>query len=250
MVLYLIFPSIDPSIYSLVGSAAVMTGFCRMTISLVVILVELTEGTQYLLPIILVVMVAKWVGDYCSHSIYERLIEVKGIPFLEGHPPKTFTVMAVTDFMEKNVITFNEVERASTISQVLCDTTHNGFPIVTKDNRIFRGLILRSQLLVLLQKRLFIADPASQGAEPIPYLEFSDLLTRKLPHPNAIFLSEQEAEMFLDLRPYMDNSTITVQSSFSLGNVYTLFRTMGLRHLPVLDDENHVVGIITRKDLL
>jgi len=48
-------------------------------------LIELTEGTQYLLPIILVVMIAKWVADYFSHSIYEKLI----VPILRkrtGHP--------------------------------------------------------------------------------------------------------------------------------------------------------------------
>jgi len=250
VVLWMIFPSIDPSIYSLVGSAAVMTGFCRMTISLVVILVELTEGTQYLLPIILVVMVAKWVGDYFSHGIYERLIEVKGIPFLEGHAPKSFAVMSVTEFMEEQVVTFGEMEKVSTISQALCDTRHHGFPVVG-DHGVFRGLILRSQLLVLLQRRRFVVDPANpQSAAQMEYPEFSDQLRRKLPNPKAIFLTEQEAEMFLDLRPYIDNSSITVRSSFSLGNAYTLFRTMGLRHLPVLNDENRVVGIITRKDFL
>lgn len=36
--------SIDPSIYALVGSAAMMSGFSRITISLCVILIELTES--------------------------------------------------------------------------------------------------------------------------------------------------------------------------------------------------------------
>ena len=29
--------------------------------------------------------------------------------------------------------------------------------------------------------------------------------------------------------------------------MYVLFQTMGLRHLPVVDDANDIVGIITRK---
>lgn len=41
-----------------------------------------------------------------------------------------------------------------------------------------------------------------------------------------------------------------VQESFSVERTYILFRTMGLRHLVVVDDHNRVKGIITRKDLL
>lgn len=31
---------------------------------------------------------------------------------------------------------------------------------------------------------------------------------------------------------------------------YRIFRAMSLRHLPVVDSSYHIVGIITRKDLL
>jgi len=245
-------PPIDPSIYALMGSAAVMTGFCRMTISLVVILVELTEGTQYLLPIILAVMLAKWVGDYCSVSIYHRLIEMKGLPFLEGHPPKGLVTLGVVDFMETNVITFGEVEKISTIYKALCETKHHGFPVVESGGKHYRGLILRSHLLVLLQRKAFTPDPKTLGTKShtMPYAEFASFLMKKLPHPTGIFLSDEELEMFVDLRPYMNNSAVTINTSFSFGHTYSLFRTMGLRHLPVLDEEHRVVGIITRKDLL
>ena len=38
--------------------------------------------------------------------------------------------------------------------------------------------------------------------------------------------------------------------NYSLHRTYTLFRTLGLRHLMVVDIRNKVRGIITRKDLL
>jgi len=37
---------------------------------------------------------------------------------------------------------------------------------------------------------------------------------------------------------------------FHLRDVYSLFRTLALTHLVVVDDKHAIVGIITRKDLL
>ena len=36
----------------------------------------------------------------------------------------------------------------------------------------------------------------------------------------------------------------------SLERAYIMFRTMGLRHMLVVDEHNRVKGIVTRKDLL
>jgi chloride channel 7 len=46
--------------------------------------------------------------------------------------------------------------------------------------------------------------------------------------------------MLVDLTPYMNTSTFVVPDSFSLERAYLLFRTMGLRHLVVVDEHNHV----------
>ena len=50
--------------------------------------------------------------------------------------------------------------------------------------------------------------------------------------------------------PYVNQSAISIPSKFSLHRTYIIFRTLGLRHLTVVDDHNHVVGVITRKDLM
>lgn len=41
-----------------------------------------------------------------------------------------------------------------------------------------------------------------------------------------------------------------MQKQFSLHRTYIIFRSLGLRHLVVVDDKNQVAGIITRKDLM
>jgi hypothetical protein len=51
----------------------------------------------------------------------------------------------------------------------------------------------------------------------------------------------------LDLRPYINTSAAAIQESFSVERTYVVFRTLGLRHLVVVDRHNHVKGIVTRK---
>lgn len=50
--------------------------------------------------------------------------------------------------------------------------------------------------------------------------------------------------------PYINKSAMSVQAHFSLQRTYIIFRTLGLRHLTVVDRQNRVVGVITRKDLM
>jgi hypothetical protein len=53
---------------------------------------------------------------------------------------------------------------------------------------------------------------------------------------------------------YMNAACLCVTNSTPLSRAYRLFRTMGLRHLPVVDLENRVIGILSRasfsKDML
>ena len=47
----------------MIGAAAALGGVTRMTVSLVVIMFELTGGLSYIVPIMVAVLVSKWVGD-------------------------------------------------------------------------------------------------------------------------------------------------------------------------------------------
>ena len=50
---------------------------------------ELTNDVQVLLPVMVGVMVAKWVGDFFTHPVYHALLELKCIPFLDPEPRVT-----------------------------------------------------------------------------------------------------------------------------------------------------------------
>jgi chloride channel 3/4/5 len=69
----------SPGIFAMVGAAAFLAGVSRMTISLAVIMFELTGQIDYVVPAMLAILVAKWVADaVSSEGVYDLAQNVLG----------------------------------------------------------------------------------------------------------------------------------------------------------------------------
>uniref|UniRef100_A0A3Q0SJ35 Chloride channel protein n=1 Tax=Amphilophus citrinellus TaxID=61819 RepID=A0A3Q0SJ35_AMPCI len=236
----------DPGKYALIGAAAQLGGIVRMTLSLTVIMVEATGNVVYGLPIMLVLMTAKIVGDYFEEGIYDIHIKLQSVPFLHWEAP----------VMSSPVICFNRIEKVGTIVDTLSNTStnHNGFPVVAQvsdsdEPAKLCGLILRSQLIVLLKHKVFVELAQSRLSQrKLQLKDFRDAYPR-FPPIQSIHVSQDERECMMDLTEFMNPTPYTVPQDTSLPRVFKLFRALGLRHLVVVDDENRVIGLVTRKDL-
>ncbi|KAK0079461.1 hypothetical protein PV325_001249 [Microctonus aethiopoides] len=247
----------DPGKYALLGAAAQLGGVVRMTISLTAILIEATQGISFGLPLITVLIMAKWVGDFFIEGIYDIHTEMAGVPLLPWEAPPLSNNIFVSEIMSHPVVTLKTIENVGHIVELLKCVNFNGFPVVdppsgdqTEVNCYgkFRGLILRSQLIVLLQNRIFIETFDTIREIDLNMKMFRDAYPR-YPEIDDVNITDQEKTYSIDLRPVMNPSPYTLQHSTTLPRAFRLFRALGLRHLPVINDTHEVIGMVTRKDV-
>lgn len=86
---------IEPAVFAMVGAISMLSGFCRMTVSLVVIMFELTGELNYIVPFMCAVLTAKLVGDMMTPSIYDAHAKLNGYMPVEDQENLRFdTVLA------------------------------------------------------------------------------------------------------------------------------------------------------------
>ena len=106
----------------MVGSAAVLAGVSRMTVSLVVIMFELTGGLNYVVPFSLAVISAKWVGDLFSDSIYECHAVLNGFCAIEPEiHERGVTTPIIEDIARKYEMPMLNPNEEYTLAQLLRD---------------------------------------------------------------------------------------------------------------------------------
>lgn len=74
-----------------------------MTVSLCVILLELTNNLKLLPLIMLVLLIAKAVGDGFNKAVYDIHVDLKEMPFLEEAPERFFRHLCAEDACAKEV---------------------------------------------------------------------------------------------------------------------------------------------------
>jgi len=247
----------DSGTYALVGAAAMLGGMARMTISLTVILLEATGDMQYVLPLMLTLMAARWVGNVFNESLYDIQIHSKHVPFLDEDAPflARMNDITVRHIMSDEVKYFRPVEKVGCIYDMLIDCEHNCFPVVDVNaGNALVGTVLRKTLTVLIQKEAFgpaSADPnSSSQVSPMVHWETLENDYPRYPEIHSLSIKPDDRDKWIDLRPYANTSPYLIHESASVQKTYRVFRTLGLRHLCVINRHNQIVGMITRKDLL
>ncbi|EFP05896.1 CRE-CLH-6 protein [Caenorhabditis remanei] len=256
-----LFPSvtgIDPGKYALAGAAAQLGGVVRMTISLTAIIMEATKDITFGLPIMLVLMVTKWVGDMFNEGLYDSHIDLAEVPILGWNPPKMSRNILADRVMRKDVVALERRERVSRIVEILRSTLHHGFPVVDRieespyeslpDYGRLKGYILRSQLFKLLENRIFEEEGSSNTGLPNDFYECQDD-DDQMKSLTELGLTQYDESCWLDIEPYMHPHPHRVPLNTSLPFIFRLFRGLGLRYLFVVNDDNHLRGVITRKDV-
>lgn len=229
-------PCITPGTYAIIGAAAALAGVTRMTVSIVVIMFELTGALTYVLPIMVAVMISKWVGDaFSRRGIYESWIHFNEYPFLDNSEELVVPDIPASQIMtriEDLVVLTAAGHTIASVNAALETHPYRGFPVISDPREaILLGYISRAELN-------YNVRTASQPP-------------RDLPPETEVFFAHQplaDPSTTLDLRPWMDQTPLTLPSRTSLHLVVSYFQKLGLRYV-LFSDRGVLHGLLTKKDV-
>jgi chloride channel 3/4/5 len=229
-------PCVTPGTYAIIGAAAALGGVTRMTVSIVVIMFELTGALTYVLPIMIAVMLSKWVGDaFGKRGIYESWIHFNEYPFLDNSEETVIPDIPVSQIMtriEDLVVLTSTGHTIRSLSSILITHPYRGFPVISDPREAtLLGYISRAELEYILRS-------STEGPRSLP------------PEAEAFFSHQPLADprSTLDLRPWMDQTPLTLPSRSNLLLTANYFQKLGLRYI-LFSDRGVLQGFLTKKDV-
>ncbi|KAE8454167.1 hypothetical protein EG329_005092 [Mollisiaceae sp. DMI_Dod_QoI] len=226
---------VTPGTYAIIGAAAALGGVTRMTVSIVVITFELTGALTYVLPIMIAVMISKWVGDaFGKRGIYESWIHFNEYPFLDNSEETVIPDIPVSQIMTRIddlVVLTATGHTIESLTNILATQPFRGFPVISDPREaILLGYISRAELEYNLHT-------SSQAPRSLP------------PETEAFFSHQPMADprTTLDLRPWMDQTPLTLPSRSNLLLTANYFQKLGLRYV-LFSDRGVLQGLLTKKD--
>jgi chloride channel 3/4/5 len=227
----------------------------RITVTVVVIMFEITGALTYILPTMIVLLVTKAVGDFLgTNGIADQMIKFNGFPFLEKED-HVYNV-TVSTVMKKDLTTLSETGmRVKDVESHLSSTNFKGFPIVSSDGSLtLIGYIDRSEIRYVFERarknRGRLANtPCLFTAR---YQEPDDIDLAPEVHeddePEEYFASTTAGEG-INFWPWVNKTPMTVSPELPLEIVMQIFKRMGPRAI-LVEDHGVLSGLVTVKDVL
>ncbi|KAF6818928.1 H(+)/Cl(-) exchange transporter 5-like protein 1 [Colletotrichum sojae] len=233
---------IQPGVYGLIAAGSTMCGVTRLSVTLAVILFELTGSLDYVLPFSLAILVAKWTADAIEpNSIYDLLTNMNSYPFLDNKHKPIFT-SDLADIVPR--------VRRERIIDISASPLVPAVSLRTKLQTLHRAGEIDGGLPI-------IRDGILVGLIPAPDLEFaldnlddeesSVCLMAQVP---SIEDSDDEGETDkTDFTPYIDPAPVALDIRSPMDLVYECFVKLGLRCICVLKNGRYA-GLVHKKSFV
>ncbi|MCJ1478641.1 hypothetical protein MMC13_007322 [Lambiella insularis] len=235
--------TISPGIFAMVGAAAFLAGVSRMTISLCVVMFELTGELEYIVPHMIAILVAKWVADALEREgVYDLAQTVLGHPFLDlDH--------SLSIAREESALVEVLIPPRQTMEEITVDLPKDGllsrYVLDMKLDQLKRRGIMDAGL-VLVQNGML------QGYLAEGELDFGlATLGRDWEGTARIRLLGNAGDGEPDLSMFVDRTPLTICASAPVEYAVEMFGKLGLRYLCVVEEgSSMLVGVIIKKRLV
>ncbi len=152
-------------------------------------------------------------------------------------------MIEIQDAMQKEVITFKEADKISEVSKILRDHKISGAPVVD-DNRKVVGILSEGDIMRLLE----VHSPNLNLILPAP-LDLIELPVRMKYEFDEIAAGINKAAVE-KVSSIMTMKVVTITPDKSISDAAELMDQHKVNRLPVVDEEDKLVGILTRGDII
>jgi len=225
---------VSPGFYAVIGASAMLGGVTRMTISLVVILFELTGALSHVLPIMICVMTSKWVGDALGKDgIYSVWIAMRRYPWLPpvDYHDKGETGAHLMKPLERLVVIEDGQCTVADLDNLVKKYDFHGFPVVHQQNLL--GYITRDKLTMATHPLLL--EDVDSGRSRI-----------------CVFSSRQSSsfeEENVDLSGVLEDAVLQLRKEVPQEFIVSMFQKLNVRQI-LFTHTGTLVGMVTKTDVV
>ncbi|KAM7215666.1 H(+)/Cl(-) exchange transporter [Rhypophila decipiens] len=227
-------PDTSPAIFAMVGAAAFLAGVSRMTVSLTVIMLELTGEVEYIPPFMIAILTAKVVvdslheegvndhtvlGEYLEHEHASNIARSHGGLVEDVIPPvQSFHDMIIHIGPEYRML---KQALAHKLHRMRRHGLRDAALVLLDDHEQLHGIISEAELDFAVNQEGFLSD-----AEPF------DILAG----PLAVFV---------------DRSPLTINADAPLEMLVEMFYQLGLRHVVIVEEgSSRVLGVVLKQQFV
>ncbi|KAF2002932.1 chloride channel-like protein 3 [Amniculicola lignicola CBS 123094] len=251
--------STSPGVFAMVGAAAFLAGVSRMTLSLAVVMFELTGQLDYVVPHMIAILIAKWVADAISEEgVYDLAQAMLGHPFLD--PDHAIAIVRKHNLIVEAIVPPKQTNDEVTVHVPLTNKVRQSVLQRKLDQLRARGLMDAG--LVLVQTHVHSDIPTLQGYISQSELEFG--LTKLCPPPSSdhpefmirvlghlVDDDPSPDTLEVDLTPFVDRTPLSICVKAPLEYAVEMFSKLGLRYLCVTEEgTGKLIGVIIKKRLV